>query len=253
MSRIFPSLVLLALGSSATANNGIEFGIPCLFSTYAANGLGDFLYNYDIPYPYPAQRSSPDKIAIRVGQDRHSRFVTGLVQFDNRTYGSGVWQYHRHRGRSFEIETHLYNYDDAEATGFDPAYVLDAQGPHTCTIPNCYRDTQAGSATNSFGEYQEVNIQFGSFDLSGYFGDLIQSGVPYYFGTRATTGRGNRSLMKINVQMMQNRALGINSVFNMLRCSNSTDYAALGFDARVYAPVCVVNYSSAGSFEKCAR
>lgn len=218
---------------------------------------------------------APSWATVRVSQDAESRYLIGSLRWDLSSYHS-YFTNKRIQGfpLGFEIETHFYNYDDAAATGLGPAYMrghicetetstngTTCYGPTShwflCNLPNCYIDTQAFSAKNSVQEYAQPMMAVGSFDAS-----TIRTGDLYIYKLRGATGRGNRSLMKLNFQPTRPYALGAPyTAFNQYACKFATfgpskDYVGdsvlvpmtTGAVApAVFAPVCMrVTYWHAG-------
>jgi hypothetical protein len=65
------------------------------------------------------------------------------------------------KGQGLELKIHQYNYDDAEATGKGPAYVVGpADVPMKfCNLPGCYIDSVYFSDKNSMDEYVEPQVE----------------------------------------------------------------------------------------------
>jgi len=238
---IFSFIAVAALSEA----NAFELSIPCTFSfpVKVAAGTEWHVWQYTQSNPFQADSVAPDFYAVKVNADNFSRFVVSRLKWvDEAKFDIFLWN----KGLSFEFEIIFYNYDDAAQTGFGPAYVLDSRGkfPSYCELPNCYRDTQFLSEKNNAGEYREVNLAFGSYDMSGYNGQTLHTYHTYLIGSRATTDRGNKSLMKVNYQIVYNTLLGVDTPANMFRCSNSNDFNIVRFSDRIYAPTCIDNYGT---------
>lgn len=230
MIRILIVVVASASALIPAKSKAIEASFPCV-------SLAEYGYNDDMPFP--SSVAAPQRIATVVYQDYNSRYVSSLVSWSS--ISSQLMAGFRRTG--FEFEVIFYNYDDAISLGFGAAYILDAGGSWRCDIPNCYLDTQLGGAKNSYGEYQEVNIAIGSFDVSSSTGTPLTPYRLYGYGTRGTTGRSNFSLMKLNYQTAAQGIPGVPSNLNMLRCSNSSDHSQLRFEQRVFVPICIQNFN----------
>lgn len=165
-------------------------------------------------------------------QDHVSRYVAIGVDFGSASRSSLL----RSSGFGTEFKFHHYNYDDAGATGKGPAYVLGPGGYAYCDLPGCYLDSDVLSELNGANEYREPIVGFGM--MPGNAAGLVSNVVRVGF-TRAVSGRGNRSLLKVS-QRVTRVAIPGAGVAGVFLCADIPTYKVVTFQEGVYSPICFI-------------
>lgn len=178
--------------------------------------------------PPAANTYKPYIVSAIVYQDSVSRYVAvGVDWGTNFSFLQG-------NALGAEIKFHHYNYDSAAVTGKGPAYVLGPGGFAYCDIPGCYLDSDFQSATNTAGEYSEPQVGFGM--APGNAGALSAKPSRIAF-TRAVSGRGNKSLVKVHVRATKTVIPGIGAT-GIFLCGDIPLDDVVSFQEGVYSPVC---------------
>lgn len=172
----------------------------------------------------------PSSQVTEVNQDQYSRYVYMSLRWAqppaNAALGLGEY--------GMEFKTYQYNYDNAEAKGLGPAYIIGpAQGYASSDLPGFYVDSDFLSSTNAVGEYTEPQIGFGIFPE---YGSTISTTQNYYASTRGFSGRGNSSAMKVRNYLTKRVAdIGVSGVF---LCQDIPFQSVIEFPQRIYSPSC---------------
>lgn len=176
---------------------------------------------------------NPNRIGVLVDYDSTSRFVGMSMYWYSGSGGIGILA----NGYGMEFKSYQYNYDDAAATGKGPAYVSGPGGTFFCDLPGCYIDSDFLSTTNSAGEYAEPQVGFG---LSpGAAGSIdVGNARTYMMWTRAVSGGGNKSLMKIRTYATKTVIPGVGT-YGIFLCKDMPSFTPVKFQDGIYAPGCI--------------